>query len=54
MGQLPDGTMGTLALDQPASARLYGELAVRFNGLRQFYRCVRAQLTAHQAPETCK
>lgn len=52
MGTLPDGTMGSLALDVPRTAQLYGDLAVRFNGLRQFYRCVRDQLMTHTA-EKC-
>lgn len=45
--------MGTLALDQPVTARLYGELAVRFNTLRQLYRCVRDQVNTHQSTEKC-
>ncbi|MCG7349003.1 hypothetical protein [Sphingomonas sp. ACRSK] len=54
LGQLPDGTMGTLAIDQPVTAKLYGELAVRFNALRQFYACVRERVSTHETPEQCK
>ncbi|WP_375292247.1 hypothetical protein [Sphingomonas melonis] len=54
LGKLPDGTMGTLAIDQPVTAKLYGELAVRFNALRQFTRCLITQTNTHQTPETCK
>jgi len=45
--------MGTLAVDQPVTAKLYGELAVRFNTMRTFYRCVRDQMTNHKTPESC-
>lgn len=54
LGPLADGTMGTLAVDQPVTAKLYGELAVRFNALRTFTRCIITQMNAHETLETCK
>ena len=53
LGQLPDGTMGTLAVDQPVTAEKYGILAVRFNTLRALYNCVRSQVNDGASPAEC-
>jgi hypothetical protein len=45
--------MGTLAVDQPVTAGLYGDLAVRFNTFREFYNCVRRQVNDHKTTESC-
>ncbi|SFJ51537.1 hypothetical protein SAMN03159338_1627 [Sphingomonas sp. NFR04] len=46
--------MGTLTITGSVDAQAYGELAIRYNGLRDFYACVREQLTFHAAAELCK
>lgn len=46
--------MGDLAEDRPLVDKLYGELAIRFNGLRQLYGCVRDQINAEKTAESCK
>jgi hypothetical protein len=54
LGALADGAMGTLTITGSVDAQAYGELAIRYNGLRDFYACVREQLTFHAAAELCK
>lgn len=45
--------MGTLAIDQPVTAQRYGELAIRFNGLRALWNCARARLAAGEDVSEC-
>lgn len=45
--------MGALALADATLAGAYGELAVRFNTLRQFYACVRRQINDHKTTDRC-
>lgn len=45
--------MGTLAVADGVTAKLYGQLAVRFNTLRSFYGCVRTQINDHKPAESC-
>ncbi len=53
VGQLPDGSMGAITVDSGLLTQAYGVLAVRFNTLREFYGCVRAQVNEHKAPADC-
>ena len=45
--------MGDLVEDRPVVDKLYGELAIRFNGLRKLYRCVAAQVNAEKPAAEC-
>ncbi len=54
VGQLKDGEMGTLAIDNVELAQRYGRLGIRFNTLREFYRCVREAANAGKGAEGCK
>lgn len=53
LGKLPNGQMGTITVDSAETTRKYGVLGVRFNTLRSFYKCVRAQVNDHKSPESC-
>lgn len=53
IGQLPDGSMGTLATDNVSMVDKYARLGVRFWTLVELYDCVREQVNTHKAPETC-
>lgn len=53
VGQLPNGEMGTLALDNAELTRKYGVLGVRFNTLREFYGCVREAINTQEPVEDC-
>jgi hypothetical protein len=45
--------MGTLAINQPVTAQIYGDLALRFNGLRALWNCARARLAAGKDVSEC-
>lgn len=53
VGYLPNGEMGTLAIDSADLTRKYGVLGVRFNTFRQFYACVREAVNTQQRPDDC-
>lgn len=53
VGQLADGSMGTLTADSVRQTERYGILAVRFNALRELYSCLRATINEGRPLDTC-
>ena len=53
LGNLVDGSLGELALENAETGRKYGVLAERFNSLRQFYKCVQQAVNSQQDAENC-
>lgn len=53
LGQLADGTMGTITVDSAETARKYGTLGVRYNTLRSFYDCVRQAVNTNKPVKDC-
>lgn len=53
LGILPNGEMGTLAIDSAEMSVRYGVLGVRYNTLRQFYLCVREAVNSQKDVEVC-
>lgn len=45
--------MGTLATQHGELIEQYGVLGVRYQSLREFYKCVTRQLNEHKTPEGC-
>lgn len=53
LGQVEDGSLGTLAVTSAKDAEKYGVLGARYQALRSLYKCVAAQLNEHKAPAEC-
>jgi hypothetical protein len=53
LGQLSDGDMGALVLDNANISLKYGVLGVRYNTLRQFYSCVREAVNNQAEAKDC-
>jgi len=53
LGPLPNGQMGTLALEDDRLVGMYGALALRYNTLRQYVRCVFTEWGQPGAGELC-
>ena len=45
--------MGSLAAKSVEDTGLYGDLAVRYNTLRSFYKCVVGQVNTHKEVSSC-
>lgn len=53
LGQIPDGTMGTLVITSAQDTQRYGLLSARYNTLREFYNCVRERVNSGNTPDQC-
>ena len=53
LGAIEDATLGGLAVKSSEDSLEYGRLAVRYNTLRAYVKCVIAQVNTHTSPESC-